>query len=200
MLLIASLTSFILVFIDTIVGRYNLRHQYLLEKPLGVIFYAFYYALLSAFLCYLVTEYNLTINSFKVNENPIMSSIIIGITIKSIVRTNLFSINKDGKKFDLGIKTFNNVIEKFFERHFNDQIDEFSLRDIKTLKDHQSLKRKRVKDIDSALIKCLPSHLSPIQLASHKKEIEQRTKIDEKLQYMVKNFGKKRMEMILKTI
>lgn len=200
MAFIAALTSFVLVLADTILGRYNLRHQYLLEKPAGVFFYSSYYALLSALLSYLVTENNLTINSFKASDNPVLSSIIIGVTIKSIVRMNLFSINKDGKKIDLGIKTFNNVIEKFFERHFNDQIDTLTLRDIKLLKNNPSIKRKKIEVINDALVKCLPMHLTPIQLASHKKEIEQRTQIDEKLQYVAKHFGKKRLELILKTI
>jgi hypothetical protein len=192
---IVFLIALILSSSEILFGKYKLNFSLLLKSPKFLLFYGLYYGIVGALALCLVDYTGLTINTLEIGESPYLTAVIIGLTIKSISRLNLYTVTTGDKEIHIGFKQVSSFFDDITLKRINDSVDNKIIAEVK--KTEKKLKKKTLRQINELISRSLPSDFPKIKKVTFLKEIEDEPKKFDKLRYFAVKFGSHKLETIL---
>ncbi|WP_407266892.1 hypothetical protein [Tenacibaculum maritimum] len=192
---IVFLIALILSASEILFGKYKLNYSLLLKSPKFLIFYGLYYGIVGSLALCLIDYTELTINTLEIGESPYITAVVIGLTIKSISRLNLYTITTGDKEIHLGFKQISSFFDDITLKRINDTVDNKIIEEVK--KTEKKLKKKTLRQMDELISRSLPSDFPQIKKVTFLKEIENEKKKFDKLRYFTVKFGAHKLETIL---
>lgn len=178
--------------------KYKLNFSLLLKSPKFLIYHGLYYGIVGTLALCLVDYTELTINTLEIGKTPYITTVVIGLTIKSISRLNLYTITSGNKEIHIGFKQVSSYFDEITLKRINDSVDNKIISEVK--KTEKKLKKKTLREINELIERSLPSNFSKIKKVTFLKEIENEQKKFDKLRYFAVKFGAHKLETILMQI
>ncbi len=196
--IIVFLIALLLSSTEILFGKYKLNFNLLLRRPKFLIFYDLYYGVVGALTLCLVDYTELTINTIEIGKSPYITAVIIGLTIKSISRLNLYTVSAGDKEIHIGFKQISSFFDDITLKRINDSVDNKIIEAVK--KTEAKLKKKTLRQINELIERSLPSDFPKIKKVTFLKEIDDERKKFDKLRYFAVKFGAHKLETILMQI
>jgi hypothetical protein len=199
MILIHYIVVFIIALLlsstEILFGKYKLNYSLLLKTPKFLILYGLYYGIVGALTLWLIDYTQLTINTTEIGESPYITAVIIGLTIKSISRLNLYTVTTGEREIHIGFKQVSSFFDDITLKRINDSVDDRIIKEVK--KTEKVLKKKTLRQVNELIERSLPSDFPRIKKITFLKEIDDEKKKFDKLRYFAVKFGVHKLETIL---
>jgi hypothetical protein len=192
--IIVFIIALLLSSAEILFGKYKLNYSLLLEKPKFLVLYGLYYGIVGALTLWLIDYTQLTINTTEIGESPYITAVIIGLTIKSISRLNLYTVTTGEKEIHIGFKQISSFFDDITLKRINDSVDDRIIKEVK--KTEKLLKNKTLRQINELIERSLPSDFPSIKKITFLKEIDDENKKFDKLRYFVVKFGVHKLKTI----
>lgn len=191
--LIVFLIALVLSSSEILFGKYALNFHLVLKSPKYLFLYGLFYGSIGLISLYLIEHYELKINDIQLNQSPLITALVIGITIKSISRMNLYTIPSGDKDVHIGFKQISKFFDNITLKRLNDSVDKKILIEVKRVK--KKLNQKSNGEVDRLIAQSLPTNYSEFKKVNFLEEIKQLEKF-EKLVRVSTSFGVKKLEII----
>jgi len=196
--IVTAVIAFALSTSEILFVKYGLTFQLVLKRPLFLILYGLFYAAIAVMIDFLISVNQLTINSVNLAKSPLITCVVVGVTVKAFSRINIYTLKFENKKIDIGFKLLTNIFEDFFEKQISDDHDNLLITEISTAVKQSN--KLTLNQMDQKLKQVLPSGFTKIKEDSYYKEISQFKDKFDKLKYFATRFGLKRLEQYKREI
>ena len=181
---------------EVLFGKYKLNYLLLLRSPKYLILYGLYYGLASVIILFLLSYYELEINNLRINENPIITSFVVGVSIKSFSRISLYTINTGDREIYIGLKQISNFFDDLALKRINDVVDDKIIDETNRML--RVLANYSDREIEDRIELSLPSNYSKYKKQLFMKDIKAQTSRFEKIRLFILRFGYQKIKTLKK--